>query len=217
MEKTLVFLKPDAVIRRYVGARTIKSLLNNGLKIEYFCEVQPSRDFFANKHYAIHKGKFFFKWLIDYVTSSPVILVIVSGRNAIYRVREILGPTLPEKASCNTIRGMYGVIGGVNVAHASDGPETAMKEIEIWKEIMSSQEASDWTELAKSYIDEYIDYSMVDSVRYREISAQIINNEINLTDAKNIFMKLLSKESDFDKSTLVNFAEVLVRNALMER
>ncbi len=120
MSETLVFLKPDAVVRRYVGARTLKIFLDNGIEFKAFRIFKPTKSFFANEHYGIHKGRFFYTWLIEYVTSGPIAAAIATGDNVIETVRTLLGATVPEDALPGTIRGRYGIFGGINVVHASD-------------------------------------------------------------------------------------------------
>ena len=83
MNETLIFLKPDAVIRRYVGARTLKILLDNEIEFKAFQIFQPTKNFIANDHYGIHKGRFFYNWLIGHVTCGPIAAAIVTGNNVI--------------------------------------------------------------------------------------------------------------------------------------
>ncbi|MHC1635449.1 MAG: nucleoside-diphosphate kinase [Candidatus Methanospirareceae archaeon] len=218
MEEVLVFLKPDAIIRRYVGARAIKELIDAGFEVKYFGEISPSREFIASRHYAQHKGKFFYEWLVDYVTSSPLLVFILSGEDVIYEVRKLLGATIPEKADCNSIRGRYGIFGGINVAHASDSAESSMRELEIWREVIREEEGEehdqDYLKKTEEYINRFIDSPMIDTMRYRELSRGVAEGEIGKEEARRIFEKLLSKESDFDVATLSKFAEIMIRNAL---
>ena len=86
----------------------------------------------AEKHYAVHKGKPFFEPTVKYITSSPVIVMVLEGYNVIEMVRSMVGKTNPQEAAAGTIRGDYGQHIGRNIIHASDGKETAEYEINLW-------------------------------------------------------------------------------------
>jgi nucleoside-diphosphate kinase len=86
----------------------------------------------AAQHYAEHKDKPFFRELIDFITSGPVLAMVLSGENAVAAVRKLNGATNPLEAAPGTIRGDYGLLINENVVHASDAPETAQREIALW-------------------------------------------------------------------------------------
>ena len=86
----------------------------------------------AEKHYGVHKGKPFFQPTVDYITSSPVVAMVLEGDNAINMVRGMMGKTNPQEADMGTIRGDYGQFIGRNIVHGSDGKETAEFEINLW-------------------------------------------------------------------------------------
>ena len=88
----------------------------------------------AEEHYAIHKGKPFYDGLIKFITSGPVVAMIVEGKDAVKRVRKIAGATKPMDAEIGTIRGDYGMDIGRNVVHAADSPENAKMEYKIYFE-----------------------------------------------------------------------------------
>jgi nucleoside-diphosphate kinase len=140
VERTLVIIKPDGVQRQLIGP-IITRLERRGLKIVSMKMMQVSGDL-ARKHYAIHEGKPFFEPLIQYITSAPVVVMIVEGPNAIEVTRNTMGATNPINASPGTIRADYGLEIGRNLVHGSDGPETAANEIALWfdqSEILSYQ------------------------------------------------------------------------------
>ena len=130
MERTLVIIKPDGVQRQLVGP-IITRLEGRGLKIVAMKMMQVSDDL-ARKHYAIHQGKPFFEPLIEYITSSPVVVMVVEGPNAIEVTRNTMGATNPVNATPGTIRADYGLEIGRNLVHGSDGPETSASEIALW-------------------------------------------------------------------------------------
>ena len=129
-ERTLIIIKPDGVQRGLVG-EIINRFEKKGLKIVAMKLVSVSKEL-AEKHYGIHKGKSFFKPTVEYITSSPVVAMILEGNNAIDLVRTMMGKTNPQDASPGTIRGDYGQFIGRNIVHGSDGQDTAEFEINLW-------------------------------------------------------------------------------------
>ncbi len=130
VERTLVLIKPDGVQRGLVGA-IIERLERRGLRIVGLKLVQVSQEL-ARRHYAIHEGKPFFEGLIRYITSSPVVAMVLEGNNAIEITRATMGATNPAKAAPGTIRADYALEIGRNLVHGSDGPDTARVEIALW-------------------------------------------------------------------------------------
>ncbi|UCC89527.1 MAG: nucleoside-diphosphate kinase [Anaerolineales bacterium] len=130
MERTLVIIKPDGVQRQLVGP-IIARLERRGLKIVALKMMQVSQEL-AREHYAIHEGKPFFEPLIKYITSAPVVSMIVEGPKAIEATRNTMGATNPIQATPGTIRADYALEIGRNLVHGSDGPETAAAEIALW-------------------------------------------------------------------------------------
>jgi nucleoside-diphosphate kinase len=140
VERTLVIIKPDGVQRQLIGP-IITRLERRGLKIAAMKLMQVSQDL-ARKHYAVHEGKPFYEPLIDYITSAPVVVMVVEGPFAIEVTRNTMGATNPVSAAPGTIRADYGLEIGRNLVHGSDGPETAAAEIALWfdqSEILSYQ------------------------------------------------------------------------------
>lgn len=130
MERTLVIIKPDGVQRQLIGP-IITRFEQRGLKIVAMKLMLVSKDL-ARKHYAVHEGKPFYEPLIDYITSAPVVVMVVEGPNAIQVTRNTMGATNPVNAAPGTIRADYGLEIGRNMVHGSDGPETAAAEIDLW-------------------------------------------------------------------------------------
>ena len=130
MERTLVIVKPDGVQRGLIGP-IITRLEQRGLKIVGMKLMQITPEL-AQKHYAIHKGKPFFDGLIRYITSSPVVVMVVEGKKAIEVVRATMGATNPVAAAPGTIRADYALEIGRNLVHGSDGPETAKTEVALF-------------------------------------------------------------------------------------
>jgi len=137
-ERTLVLVKPDGVQRAMVGT-VIYRLEARGLKIVAMKMLYMTRDM-AMRHYSVHQGKQFFEGLVDFITSGPVIAVVLEGRSAVEMVRNTMGVTDPLQADPGTIRGDLGVDIGRNLVHGSDSPETATEEIDFFfsqEEILS--------------------------------------------------------------------------------
>ena len=130
MERTFIIVKPDAVQRGLVG-EIIARFERRGLKIVAMQFIQVSEEL-ARRHYAEHEGKGFFNGLISYITSSPVVAMVLEGTGAVATVRATVGSTKPAEAAPGTIRADFGLEIGRNLVHASDGPATAAKEIALW-------------------------------------------------------------------------------------
>lgn len=138
LQKTLVFVKPDVTARPDADGvvEDIKKILEeSGLKILKEKKGSAPRDFWE-KHYAVHKGKPFYGELLEFVASGPVVAMIVEGEDAIRKVRGLAGPTDSNKArqeAPQSIRAKYGTDIQANAIHASDAPETAEFELELWQ------------------------------------------------------------------------------------
>ena len=140
MSRTLVLIKPDAVQRGLTGT-IIDRLERRGLKIVAMKMLQMD-EALAKRHYAVHEGKSFFNGLVDYITSSPIVAMVIEGRNAVEIVRRTMGETDPGRASMGTIRGDLAVEIGRNLVHGSDSEENSRKEIDLFfspHEILSYQ------------------------------------------------------------------------------
>jgi nucleoside-diphosphate kinase len=148
-EKTFVMIKPDAVQRGIVGD-IISRFEKKGIKIVAMKMVSVDREL-AEKHYGIHKGKSFFEPTIKYITSSPVIALILEGNNAIEMVRKMMGKTDPQKAESGTIRGDFGQFIGRNIIHGSDGVDTAKFEINLW---FNQKEISNYSRIDETWLKE---------------------------------------------------------------
>ncbi len=127
MERTFSIIKPDATKRNLTGAIN-KMIEENGLKIIAQKRIKLTR-LQAEGFYNIHKDKPFFKDLVDYMTSEPVILQVLQGENAIVRYREVMGATNPENADEGTIRKEFALNIQENSVHGSDSLENANIEI----------------------------------------------------------------------------------------
>ncbi len=123
-------IKPDAVQRGLIG-EIISRLERKGLKIVAMKMLNVSREL-AEKHYAEHREKPFFESLVSYITSAPVVAMVVEGKNAVKVVRTLVGATNPQEALPGTIRGDFGMDIGRNVIHASDSLESAEREISLF-------------------------------------------------------------------------------------
>ena len=129
-ERTFVLLKPDAVHRGLVGA-IVQRFEWRGLKLVAMKTTKVSRDL-AETYYAEHKGKAFFDGLVRYVTSSPVVAMVLEGDGAVAVVRKMMGKTNSADAEPGTIRGDFGLTIGRNLIHGSDSPASAKREIGLF-------------------------------------------------------------------------------------
>jgi nucleoside-diphosphate kinase len=214
-QEMLIFLKPDGVIRRYCGARALKSLMALGITINFFGMVKPSKEFLADKHYAEHKGKFFYQNLVNYINVSELGVIIASGEDIISRVRELLGKTMCEKADPNSVRGRYGTTMGINLVHASDSPETASREVNLWEEIINRIKGKDYAKDVLEYISKYENFPMIDPIRYREISKELATKRADANRFVAVIKDLLSKETDIKPEYVDKLSNVTVENVLL--
>jgi nucleoside-diphosphate kinase len=148
-ERTFAMIKPDAVQRGFVGD-IMSRFEKKGIKIVALKLVAVDRKL-AEKHYGIHKGKPFFEPTVNYITSSPVIAMVLEGVNVIEMVRAMTGATDPQKAAMGTIRGDYGQFIGRNIIHASDGKDTAQFEINLW---FSPEEIASYQRIDEEWLTE---------------------------------------------------------------
>ena len=130
VERTLIIVKPDGVQRSLV-AEILGRFERRGLKLAALKFMQIDRAL-AERHYAVHVGKFFYDELVEYITSGPVVVAVLEGPKVIEIVRSMIGKTRPNEAVGGTIRGDFAVEGLRNLIHASDAPETATEEIELY-------------------------------------------------------------------------------------
>jgi len=148
-ERTFVMIKPDAVQRGLIGD-IIQRFEKKGIKIVAMKLVAVDRKL-AEKHYGVHKGKPFFEPTVQYITSSPVIAMVLEGVNVIEMVRGMTGATDPQKAAMGTIRGDYSQFIGRNIIHASDGKDTARFEIDLW---FTPKEIANYTKIDEPWLTE---------------------------------------------------------------
>ncbi len=130
IEQTFAMVKPDGVRRQLVGT-VVKRLEDKGFRIRGLKLMQISRAL-AEKHYGEHAGKPFYEGLVAFITSGPVVAMVVEGENAIAEWRKMMGATNPKDATPGTIRGDFATTIDENVVHGSDAPATAEREISIF-------------------------------------------------------------------------------------
>ena len=147
MEKTFILVKPDGVQRGLIG-EILSRLEKRGLKLvaARFLQVPVS---LAEKHYAVHQGKPFYEGLIKYITSAPVMAMVLEGPNAIQAVRQTMGLTNPLKAEPGTIRHDFALSISRNLTHASDSSENADSEISLW---FTEDEIVDWKKADEDWV-----------------------------------------------------------------
>lgn len=129
-ERTLVLIKPDGVQRQLIG-RILTRYEERGLKVVGLKLVHVDRAL-AERHYDAHREKPFFGGLVEFITSAPLVALALDGPNAISVVRSINGATRPHEAAPGTVRGDFALETAQNIVHASDGPEAAETELDLW-------------------------------------------------------------------------------------
>ena len=130
LERTLSLIKPDAV-ERELETKIKKIFLNNKLNIVDSKKIQISKEE-AEEFYKVHQTKPFYEKLCSYLSSGPIIVIILDGENAIQKNRDLMGATDPKKAKNGTIRNLYGISIDKNSVHGSDSPENAKTEIDFF-------------------------------------------------------------------------------------
>ena len=130
LERTLSIIKPDAV-ERELETKIKKIFLDNKLNIVDSKKIQISKEE-AEKFYKVHQTKPFYERLCSYLSSGPIIAIILDGENAIQKNRDLMGATDPKKAKDGTIRKLYGISIDKNSVHGSDNPENAKAEIDFF-------------------------------------------------------------------------------------
>lgn len=129
-QRTLVLVKPDGVKKGLIG-EIISRLERKGLTIAAMRMLQMD-DALARRHYAVHDGKPFFAGLVEFITSGPIVAIVVEGDKVVEVVRKLMGETDPVKAAPGTIRGDYGLDIGENLIHGSDSDDNARTEIALF-------------------------------------------------------------------------------------
>jgi nucleoside-diphosphate kinase len=219
MEQTLLVLKPDATMRRGVGAAVLEQVLAAlpDTKIKGFLEIAVPVEL-AEKHYAIHKMKFFYPWLLQFIQVGKVIAIVLEADKIVTRLRDVLGATFVEKASPESLRGKYGLVGGVNVAHASDEPANAKKEISLWKHEAGLDLAQDGLEPVNAYIAKWRQIPVLATFDIRQICQEYAQDysdrELHQTQ---IIDFLVEECPDWSHQDLQNLADAILGNMDLDR
>jgi nucleoside-diphosphate kinase len=130
MERTLILVKPDAFARGLTG-EIIARFERKGLRIVALQHMTMSEEL-ANRHYAEHEGKPFFGELVSFITSGPLVAIVLEGREAIRAARQVIGATNPLEAAPGSIRGDLAIEVGTNMVHGSDSPESGQREAALF-------------------------------------------------------------------------------------
>lgn len=150
MERTLIILKPDAVQRGLIG-QILTRFENKGLQVVAArFTVIPKH--VAQTHYEPHKSKPFYPGLVAFMTSSPVLVLALQGKDAIAIARKLMGATFGSKAEPGTIRGDFGVSNSYNLIHGSDSPESAAKELALF---FKPEELIDWKPASQAWVYDF--------------------------------------------------------------
>jgi nucleoside-diphosphate kinase len=130
MERTLILVKPDAFARNLTG-EIIARFERKGLKLAEL-KLMTMTPELAQQHYAEHEGKPFFDELVSFITSGPLVAMVLQGEEGIEAARQVIGATNPLQATTGSIRGDYAIEVGQNMVHGSDAPESAAREIGLF-------------------------------------------------------------------------------------
>ncbi len=130
MERTLILVKPDAFARGLSG-EIIARFERKGLRLAALNQMQMDRGL-AERHYAEHEGKPFYGELVEFITSGPLLAMVLEGERAVEAARQVIGATDPVKAAPGSIRGDFAIEVGQNMVHGSDSPESAAREVALF-------------------------------------------------------------------------------------
>ena len=130
MDRTLILIKPDAFARNLTG-EIIARFERKGLRLVAMKLTAMSREL-AAQHYAEHEGKGFYDELVTFITSGPLVAMVLEGEQAIVAARQVIGATNPVEANTGSIRGDYAIEVGQNMVHGSDAPESAAREVALF-------------------------------------------------------------------------------------
>jgi nucleoside-diphosphate kinase len=130
MNRTLLIIKPDAVKRNLIG-KILKQIIDADFKIMGMKMVWPDKEM-GGKFYEIHKGKDFYDWLVNFISSGPIVVACLQHPEGPKKLREVVGATDPKKAVPGTVRNLYGTSVGENVVHASAPDEKPEREIKFF-------------------------------------------------------------------------------------
>jgi nucleoside-diphosphate kinase len=130
VEKTLILIKPDAFARGLTG-EIIARFERKGLRIVAARHMQVTEDL-AKRHYAEHEGKPFFGELVEFITSGPIVAMVLEGDEAVRAARQVIGATNPLEAAPGSIRGDFAIAVGQNMVHGSDSPESGEREAALF-------------------------------------------------------------------------------------
>jgi nucleoside-diphosphate kinase len=130
MDRTLILVKPDAFARGLTG-EIIGRFERKGLRIAALRHLTVDRAL-AERHYAEHEGKPFFEELVAFITSGPIVAMVLEGDQAVTAARQVIGATNPLEASSGSIRGDFAVAVGQNMVHGADSPESAEREATLF-------------------------------------------------------------------------------------
>jgi|SRR5947209_12487032 len=130
MERTLILVKPDAFARGLSG-EIIARFERKGLRLAALRQMQMETSL-AEQHYAEHEGKPFYGELVDFITSGPLLAMVLEGQRAVEAARQAIGATDPIQAAPGSIRGDFAIEVGQNMVHGSDSPESAAREVALF-------------------------------------------------------------------------------------
>ena len=214
-ERSLVILKPDAVLRRQIGVNMLKALKKlPGASVLAFKEIILPEDF-AKQLYAEHEGQLFFPALIEMMTSSiGVIMVVVEGPGIVGAIRELLGPRFVEDARAikGSLRAKYGIVKGVNVAYASNSVENGERDVELFSGFLGTEITSKNKGATTKQLDAYIakwDGKFPDNTK--SIQKEVIDVLDALADVKAV-LQTESNESDEKIRSMLK----IILNALLD-
>lgn len=217
LERTFAFLKPDATSRKFIGAKILQDFVKHPeFKIIGFKNVQITKDH-AEDHYDHLKKKPYYPGLLRFITLSDVIALILEGEGIIQKFRDYLGATLVENAEKDTIRGKYGIYAGINLVHASDGKDTAEREMKLWKNKINLQPSDDAVDIANEYITKWVKNEVNETNNLRKLCLELAANQNKKDEIEAKLLDLLKNECvDLEINKIKEFVSIIIENILSQ-
>ncbi|MDE1857366.1 MAG: hypothetical protein KGH98_04810 [Candidatus Micrarchaeota archaeon] len=216
MEKLLVIAKPDLTIRRGPGALMLDALLSHTkAKVLASRKLNVSNEL-AESHYAVHKGKFFYDWLVRYLQCYSCIVFVIETEMPAEEVRKLLGSTLPQQADPESLRAKYALWAGSNGLHVSESSKAAEDEMKVW--IDGGALKHGWVDFdLQKYIGEYKNGPNF-TKELRRVMGRYAADPKSIDDAKREALNLLAKEAfDVKKPQLEKFNKLFWEGVTLKR
>ena len=209
IERSLVLCKPDAVLIRQAGINIVEKILSVVQNCKLLCfEHHIVTEELASQHYEEHIGKSFFPSLLRFITNPlGVIVMVFEGVDAVKTIRGAIGPTMVEKAvAVDCLRGTFGHVAGINCFHASDAPETGLRESKLWTEYYKVDVTE---EVAMKHFQEYKEKYDGKYTTDMKPVREVVQKLLELEDQ---YVKLMRGMTDCDDALIKGLLSIIIQD-----